>query len=841
MGIVAYYPLDHDVKDYSGNGYHGTNNGVTFVSGKVNNAGDFENANNDYMTIPDLKLFSSISYSVWIKLRSLPSVTGEEYNLTDLSDGTARFVVFTASDKINVRITNDAGNSVTSIYDTALSIDTWYHIVFVWDGTTQYLYINNNLVDSDNQNGTLDLSNLTRNNIGYFAIGSNHYDGQMDEFRIYDHVLSTEEITHLNNLPSKKYEVLVAGNHYFNALALDVQQSISDYTRSYNLEFKDSDRAKRDTITQHDEVLIDIRGTRVFSGLIELKKPTRSKKLELSGRDHSLRFQDIYATESFSNTLSSSMVGTMLDNNYPGEFDRRSIESTIVQRNKNWTAILFKNILQELADNEDFIHYLDVVKRFIFRPENFVDSGVTFNDTDIIAEDFKESSSQVINSVLVVYGSNLDKFVRRRDHNSIATYKEKQKRWDRSDIATVGEATEFADHLLKKFANPFKVHKMTTRLSETVDVGEIVTINSTLAGYTNAKFVVLQAKHTLTKMRSMFNIGIITENTADMLAEAINKLRNVEQNQASTSLTGSSVDDADETLEVVASVTVERATENSALAGNFLAGTRLAGDQQSGYTTIVNDQEAVITNNAIETMMRTISQIATVPNAIDSSNGSISVGTGTTNSKITDLALDNEVARQGLESSSPNAGSTGVVEFETLIDDGVVSSISARELGIHNNLVATSGDLMARYLHSTTITKTINQVLRVTWKLTFTGPDGNVSTAGLNLIRDLISGLVYDYLDNSNTSIEVTNGSDTFRTGMDSGYPLFETTLYNQLLYRITVANPGDYPTDTAFSIVRLYNQTSGGVNAIESTIPDVTTRSGEDNIIRQVLRLERG
>lgn len=41
MALVAYYPLNGDANDYSGNELHGTATNVTWTDGKVGQAGSF--------------------------------------------------------------------------------------------------------------------------------------------------------------------------------------------------------------------------------------------------------------------------------------------------------------------------------------------------------------------------------------------------------------------------------------------------------------------------------------------------------------------------------------------------------------------------------------------------------------------------------------------------------------------------------------------------------------------------------------------------------------------------------------------------------------------------------
>ena len=45
MALVAYYPLNGDANDYSGNELNGTPTNVSWVDGKVGQAGEFTGSN----------------------------------------------------------------------------------------------------------------------------------------------------------------------------------------------------------------------------------------------------------------------------------------------------------------------------------------------------------------------------------------------------------------------------------------------------------------------------------------------------------------------------------------------------------------------------------------------------------------------------------------------------------------------------------------------------------------------------------------------------------------------------------------------------------------------------
>ena len=844
MVQLAHYKLDDNVKDYSLNKYHGTNYGITFVAGKIKNAGNFDS---DYFTMPDALRDLIIgsgkvgSLSFFINLDSYTPEGTNAYLFSHEIVGNRFGVRIQDDGKIDF-ILGDGNSDIVST--TVLALSTWYHIIITWNNGDTEIFVENISEMTSASTNTFSSSSITDMLIGALNTTPTQYlDGRLDDIRFYNHILTSTERTHLNNISDKKYELMIEGTHYFGGLKLWIEQSISDYAREFGLTIKDSTRSIRDIIGDNDDITIDIKGTRVFKGKIETKKPNRDKTLQLAGRDNSLRLQDMLPTRSFSLALSSTIFSTILDEFYPGEFDK-DIQTTYILRDKNWQATMTRDIFKELANNDSVIFFVDVLDTFVVRPETFVDSGVHLQDGDIIKEDFKKMTSRIVNSMLIVYGPDLDLGIRRKNASSIKIFKEKQKKFNRREITTLAEATAFADHIMFRYANPIEPLDIEIRLDETLDVGELVTITSSSAGITALQFVILNAKHQLDPPKTQLKIGLFSTHTAEVLQEIIRKLRVLEENEISPTVAIQTVDDTEELLTVTAHLTVEKASESGAEAGQFLAGSRLAGQRDTGFIALINEEKGIITNRGIESINSIVSQLnnqdAVISPLFDGNNSHITAGNGTTTPSITDTVLDNEQVREQLESGypkHPNPDVAGVLIFQSEIDDGNIFNASFTEFALHND--PSVGEMLVRLKSSSSVLKSGDEKLRLTWKITIAGV--NVTSSGKELIRDLIAGFSEDYIDETNSSIEVTNGSDTHREAMFPGTPEFTNTLFNILRYKIQVSNPGEYPSGAVFNTVRLYNKTSGGIIVIDSSIPDVSTIPSELNTVRQIVELTRG
>jgi hypothetical protein len=210
-GLIAYYPLNNDTKDYSGNNNDGINNGATLTTdrfGNTNKAYQFDGTSN-YFQFSDGNLptgNSNRSFSMWIKYQP----TNSDW-ASILSYGTG-----TLKGEHNLLLINQNGildfdyfnlNSITT--DSAVKQNEWYHVVYIFDNTigTQ-IYINGKLQALNLGGIALNTNNINSINTtlnGSMYIGRAtqissfpyYFKGAIDDIKIYNRALSQSEINSL--------------------------------------------------------------------------------------------------------------------------------------------------------------------------------------------------------------------------------------------------------------------------------------------------------------------------------------------------------------------------------------------------------------------------------------------------------------------------------------------------------------------------------------------------------------------------------------------------------------------------------------------------------------------
>ena len=203
--LVGYWPFDGDLKDKSGNGNDGTSVGTTgFAGGIINQALDL-NGSQGYIEIPDsssLDITNQITLEAWVYPRAWDN-QHENSILTKAADndwGVWNIHYKTQSKGFRFEL---GGKGTVFETTPSTALNTWYHIVGVYDGIAMKLYVNGVLSNSQPMTGPIKTNNAPLRIGKQFWWGSNYsyWDGLIDELKIYNRALSADEVQeHYNDV-----------------------------------------------------------------------------------------------------------------------------------------------------------------------------------------------------------------------------------------------------------------------------------------------------------------------------------------------------------------------------------------------------------------------------------------------------------------------------------------------------------------------------------------------------------------------------------------------------------------------------------------------------------------
>ncbi len=205
---VALYTMDGNADDSCGSLNLTNTNNVPFVTSSPW-GGSYQSADFDPSASPDeyLTIASGLgsvadrTRSLWIYLDAIPSVfatvlyigyagsPNQNYEVLSVSSGTTGHVKFQS------RYGTGTNAEIESL--SALSTSTWYHVAWVYEGTSIYLYVNGALQGSTT-NTVTDTSSYPAF-FGAWHTGDTEFDGKIAQARFYNQALNGDQIAELYN------------------------------------------------------------------------------------------------------------------------------------------------------------------------------------------------------------------------------------------------------------------------------------------------------------------------------------------------------------------------------------------------------------------------------------------------------------------------------------------------------------------------------------------------------------------------------------------------------------------------------------------------------------------
>lgn len=206
MGLVAYYKLEGNLQDSSGNGFHGTlagdpNHPAKYVSGPAgfgqgmlfDGTGGHQNV--ELGTFNPSAATGQLTVALWAKW---DGASDQWQGLIGKRDGWALDNMMW-----HIEVNRDSGTIGFARYDSypssggaALPVGTWAHVAVTFDGTTARFYLNGVQTGSGSFSFGLDTGAAL-----HFGSddpnGGNAFNGALDEVRLYDQALTGAEILKL--------------------------------------------------------------------------------------------------------------------------------------------------------------------------------------------------------------------------------------------------------------------------------------------------------------------------------------------------------------------------------------------------------------------------------------------------------------------------------------------------------------------------------------------------------------------------------------------------------------------------------------------------------------------
>ncbi len=200
-GLVGYWTFDQDTgttaTDSSGNGYNGTINGATWVTGYINYALSFNGTTNDVVT-PNIPLQNAFSISAWVNPAVMPQTAYGRIAETQYNHGF--YLGLNASGSAYQFIVND-GAGATGICGVPFGCAEggtvtggWHLVTATYNGAHAILYVDG--VQVATETFTAPANQSLPLYIGRYYAGNGYgWNGAIDEVRLYSRALSSAEVS----------------------------------------------------------------------------------------------------------------------------------------------------------------------------------------------------------------------------------------------------------------------------------------------------------------------------------------------------------------------------------------------------------------------------------------------------------------------------------------------------------------------------------------------------------------------------------------------------------------------------------------------------------------------
>jgi hypothetical protein len=232
--MTALYAFEGNALDTSGNGYDGTPNALSYVVGKVGaQAGQF-NGTSSYISIPR-SITDNFTVAMWVKTTDTAGAAGAQWwsgkGLVDgeVGGGGADWGTAIVNGKFVLGVGSSSGDT-TVASSVNINDGTWHHVAATRDNTSGAMAVYVDGVLRGSGMGPTGSRTFPPNlRIGSLQTGNNFLNGTLDDVRLYDHLLTTNEIAALIAPPAAPIGLVATSGNGSVALSWSASATATSY------------------------------------------------------------------------------------------------------------------------------------------------------------------------------------------------------------------------------------------------------------------------------------------------------------------------------------------------------------------------------------------------------------------------------------------------------------------------------------------------------------------------------------------------------------------------------------------------------------------------------------
>jgi hypothetical protein len=232
--MTALYAFEGNALDTSGNGYDGTPNALSYVVGKVGaQAGQF-NGTSSYISIPR-SITDNFTVAMWVKTTDTTGTAGGQWwsgkGLVDgeVGGGGADWGTAILNGKFVLGV-GSAGGDTTIASSVNINDGTWHHVAATRNNFSGAMAVYVDGVLRGSGTGPTGSRTWPPNlRIGSLQTGNNFLNGTLDDVRLYDRILTTNEIAALIAPPAAPIGLVATSGNGSVALSWSASATATNY------------------------------------------------------------------------------------------------------------------------------------------------------------------------------------------------------------------------------------------------------------------------------------------------------------------------------------------------------------------------------------------------------------------------------------------------------------------------------------------------------------------------------------------------------------------------------------------------------------------------------------